>query len=138
LAFANALIFFGGVRPNANAIDEISFVHPVPIGSLVNFSSQVVYSQILNSVNYAAVEVVADVLNPSNNEHLTTNTFRFTMSCPVKAGDQIPCILPETYMEAMKYLEGKRRMTYDFANQINEGSIKSVPPHFDPAVDAPQ
>jgi acyl-coenzyme A thioesterase 9 len=138
LAFGNALVFFGGVRPNVNAIDEISFVHPVPIGSLLNFGSQIVYSQVVDGHNYVAVEVVADVLNPSLNERLTTNTFRFTMSCPVKPGDQVPCVLPETYMEAMKYLEGKRRMTYDFSNQVNEASCKSVPPHFDPVLDTPK
>lgn len=138
LGFANALLFFRGERPRVNVIDENNFVLPVPIGSLVDYGSKVVYSHIIDGYNYAAVEVVADITNPTTRERMTTNTFRFIMSCPVKPGDVVPCILPETYMEAMKFLEGKRRMNNFFSKEIEEETKISAPPHFDPMVDIPK
>ena len=99
------------------AVDELAFKHPVPIGALLQLTSQVVYTE--NEFSNAKtatsatsqlihIEVVADVLNIQTAERKTTNTFHFTFRC-----DSPPkfAVKPGTYAEAMKYLEGKRRIS---------------------------
>lgn len=131
LAFATAYIFMGGKRPSLKTIDDIAFVHPVPIGSLVDFSSEIVHSRIHEGLLYACVQVVADVIQPSSNTRLTTNTFHFTLTHPIEAfSGGVPSVLPKTYLEAMKYLEGKRRVDFDLSIPLSHSSSAS---HYEPA-----
>jgi acyl-coenzyme A thioesterase 9 len=91
------------------AVDELAFKHPVPIGAVLQLTSQVVYTQDeLPASQLVHVEVVADVLNIQSGDRKTTNTFHFTYrleSAPKYS------VKPGTYAEAMKYLEGKRRIS---------------------------
>ena len=97
------------------SVDESAFKHPVPIGAVLQLTSHVVYTEEEQPTNATAertqlinVEVVADVLNYRTGERLTTNTFHFTYrkeSAPEYA------VIPRTYEEAMKYLEGKKRIS---------------------------
>lgn len=57
--------------------------------------------------------MVAEVLNPRENTRDVTTTFHFTFTCPDGIVDKV---VPNTYEEAMKYLEGKRR--YEFGKQV--------------------
>lgn len=52
--------------------------------------------------------VIAEVLNPLNRTRDKTNSFHFTFTCP-EGGQEVPAVIPDTYEEAIKYLEGKRR-----------------------------
>jgi len=155
LAYALSLIFLGGRRPGLRSVDDIAFVHPVPIGSLLDFSAQVMHSRVHEGEIYLCVQVQADVIRPDFAEgvasgdsqnagrRLTTNTFHFTLSHPVESfADAIPAVQPRTYVEAMLYLEGKRRLDFDLMHSITtqegtddvDGNAK--PPHYDPTVDA--
>jgi acyl-coenzyme A thioesterase 9 len=100
------------------AVDESAFKHPVPIGAVLQLTAQVVYTEeeILptsesdsnQKTQLINVEVVADVLNFETGDRKTTNTFHFTYrkESPLKYA-----VKPTTYGEAMKYLEGKRRIS---------------------------
>lgn len=98
------------------AVDELAFKHPVPIGAVLQLAAQVVYTQEESSGASGAsdasqlihVEVVADVLNIQTGERKTTNTFHFTYRL---ASPPHCAVRPATYPEAMKYLEGKRRVS---------------------------
>lgn len=97
------------------AVDESAFKHPVPIGAVLQLTAQVVYTEeekpdsgTTEKTQLINVEVVADVLNFETGERKTTNTFHFTYrkESPLKYA-----VKPTTYGEAMKYLEGKRRIS---------------------------
>lgn len=135
LAFANATLFFGGRRPSLKTIDDIAFVHPVPIGSIVEFKSEVVHSRVHGGLVYAFVQVVTDVLRAETGTRLTTNTYHFALAHPLAAfGDApVPFVQPGSYVEAMKYLEGKRRADFDLEVAPQTGA--DAPPHYDPATD---
>jgi acyl-coenzyme A thioesterase 9 len=117
------------------AVDELAFKHPVPIGALLQLSAHVVYTQeeqlsSLESDQTASsqqtsneparlaqmihVEVVADVVNITSHDRKTTNTFHFTFrldpTAPHHPGS-LRTVRPSTYVEAMRYLEGKRRLS---------------------------
>ena len=112
-------ILFSRSQLHFLAVDELAFKHPVPIGAVLQLTAQVVYTQeeeeprcetasppILSQLIH--VEVIADVLNTQTGDRKTTNTFHFTyrLECPPQY-----TVRPGTYPEAMKYLEGKRRVS---------------------------
>lgn len=105
---------FSHSRLHFLAVDELAFKHPVPIGAVLQLTAQVVYTEEEfendNSVisQLVHVEVVADVLEIQTSDRKTTNTFHFTYrnEAPPKYS-----VKPGTYAEAMKYLEGKRRIS---------------------------
>lgn len=99
------------------AVDELAFKHPVPIGALLQLTAQVVYTEDqfedgaatrLPTAQLIHVEVVADVVDVTTSIRKTTNTFHFTFKF-----EQPPkfTVRPATYVEAMRYLEGKRRIS---------------------------
>lgn len=122
LAYGTALQYTAGAQPLLPmVIEDINFVHPVAIGSLIHFEATIVYvaedsSRDFETISKATtgssllhVEVIADVINPQGGTRVTTNTFHFTFKAPTPT-TELPPLLPETYHEAMKYLEGKRRL----------------------------
>lgn len=70
------------------------------IGSFLQLSSVVTYTK----ANYIHIRVAAEVRDPKNANSYPTNTFHFTFATPVN----VPAVRPETYQEAMWYLQGKR------------------------------
>ena len=108
---------FSHSKLNFLAVDDLAFKHPVPIGAVLQLTAHVVYTEDepeseTNTTTLKSqlihVEVVADVLNIETGDRKTTNTFHFTyrMESPPKYA-----VKPATYGEAMKYLEGKRRLS---------------------------
>ncbi|KAJ2842744.1 hypothetical protein IWW36_005792 [Coemansia brasiliensis] len=91
-------------RPSYVSLDDFSFKKPVNIGSILKLTSQVVYSEPENSTFQIAVS--ADVIDNLENSMERTNTFFFNFSCP---GGHVPCVVPRSYEDMMKYLEGRRR-----------------------------
>lgn len=87
---------------NLLSLDEIVFKKPVPVGSLLSLSSQVIYSQGENHKSFQ-VSVTAEVTDVEANTTDITNTFHFSLSTQDKP---VPQILPRTYAESMLYLEG--------------------------------
>lgn len=109
LAFATCALYCRG-RPLFLAIDELAFVHPVPIGSILEFTSSIVYSEINNERSVLMhVQVIADVVNVETKSRVTTNTFHLTFKHNSDGHLPDP-ILPDTYEEGVLYIEGRRRI----------------------------
>ena len=92
-------------RPFFIAVDDILFLRPVEIGSMIRFKARVVYAPGGSSRAFQ-VKVSSEITNLRTGETDTTNIFHFTyatQSCSV------PEVVPESYQEAMDYLDGKRR-----------------------------
>ncbi|EGD76244.1 hypothetical protein PTSG_11662 [Salpingoeca rosetta] len=92
-------------HPFLLAVDDISFQHPVEIGSLLTFSSMITYAP-GNDSRALQVDVRAEVISPTTGQSKVTNTFHFTFSAPHPT---VPTVLPRTYEESMWYLDGRRR-----------------------------
>nr|CAG8433584.1 14268_t:CDS:2 [Entrophospora candida] len=88
------------------ALDEISFRKPVPIGSVLSLSSQIVYSPGTPHQSFQ-VAVIADVLDIEKEKRDTTNIFHFTFTSYNIIN--VRRVIPNTYGDLMKFLEGKRR-----------------------------
>ncbi|KAJ1797849.1 hypothetical protein LPJ59_002876 [Coemansia sp. RSA 2399] len=103
LSFANGSVYTRA-RPSYVSLDDFSFKKPVNIGSILRLTSQVVYSEPENNTFQVAVSV--DVIDNTKKVTERTNTFYFNFSCPTS---QVRRIIPRTYEDMMKYLEGRRR-----------------------------
>ncbi|KAJ1996010.1 hypothetical protein GGI26_000593 [Coemansia sp. RSA 1358] len=103
LSFANGSVFTQS-RPSYVSLDDFSFKKPVNIGSILRLTSQVVYSEPENKTFQVAVS--ADVIDNMKNTTERTNTFYFNFCCP---SSKVRRIIPRTYEDMMKYLEGRRR-----------------------------
>ncbi|KAJ3187180.1 Acyl-coenzyme A thioesterase 9, mitochondrial [Gaertneriomyces sp. JEL0708] len=106
LAFATGQIFTSTHKISFVALDDISFTQPVHVGNLLHLTSQVVYSAGSESRSFQ-VKVRADVEDPSKNLRRTTNTFHFTFACHESV--KVRRVLPRSYDESMRYIEGKRK-----------------------------
>ncbi|EJD38364.1 Thioesterase/thiol ester dehydrase-isomerase [Auricularia subglabra TFB-10046 SS5] len=107
LAYANSSLF--ARRPmRFLSLDDISFRRPVNIGSIVRLTSLI--SHTTSNEVYPVVihvRVQADVLDITTGSAQMTNDFRFTWC--VDGGDPIArTVVPQTYQEAMMWLEGRR------------------------------
>jgi acyl-coenzyme A thioesterase 9 len=110
LAYSTAALFTRGAALTVTTVDDVTFVHPVAIGSMLSFCARIVYTDQCPAVSDRQrlhVEVVADVIDPKNGTRVTTNTFHYTFT---RSTTDFSTVLPETYTEAMRYLEGKRRV----------------------------
>lgn len=107
LAYTTASLFMQG-RPFAVASDEIVFKKPVSIGSILFLSSEVTLSQGHPHQTFQ-VSVTADVLKDlKSGRRECTNVFHYTFS---RSNQSPPLkrIMPLTYGESMKLIEGLRR-----------------------------
>jgi hypothetical protein len=58
------------------------------------------------------VEVIAFVTDPRIGKKELTNSFTFTFECPNYKENEMKQIYPESYEDAMRYLEGRRRFMH--------------------------
>ncbi|KAJ1729635.1 hypothetical protein LPJ61_003427 [Coemansia biformis] len=107
LSFANGSVFTKS-RPVYVSLDDFSFRKPVNIGSILKLTSQIVYSEPEHGM--FRVEVEADVIDNLADTMCRTNTFYFNFSCP---DGSVPRVIPRSYGDMMKYLEGRRRTQTD-------------------------
>lgn len=77
-------------------VDDILFRKPVEIGSLLYFSSQVVYTQ----GRYVMVRVSAEVVHPESGSHDLTNVFHFTF----RIEKEVPEVIPRSYQGTCVYV----------------------------------
>ncbi|XP_031555177.1 acyl-coenzyme A thioesterase 9, mitochondrial-like [Actinia tenebrosa] len=103
LSWTNACLFSGN-RPVFRSMDDIRFRKSVEIGSIVEFTSRIVYTPLQPTKRFQ-VMTVADVIQPTTGERETTNIFYYTF----ESENNVRSIAPRTYAEAMRYLNGKRR-----------------------------
>eukprot|EP01117_Protostelium_nocturnum_P010187 TRINITY_DN3642_c0_g1_i3.p1 TRINITY_DN3642_c0_g1~~TRINITY_DN3642_c0_g1_i3.p1 ORF type:complete len:448 (+),score=98.73 TRINITY_DN3642_c0_g1_i3:202-1344(+) len=103
LAFSTVFLFAKS-QPFFSAMDDVAFHKPVEIGSILSFRSKVVYCK----DKFVQVEVTAHVTNPSVGKEELTNVFNFTFECKNMQPFEQKKVIPETYAEAMSFLEGRR------------------------------
>lgn len=77
LAFVTANLFTGA-RPEFLSSDDIHFLEPVEVGSVVVFTSEVVFT----GRTSLQVCVCAEVLDPATGRRRTTNNFHFAFRSP--------------------------------------------------------
>ncbi|KAH7921130.1 Thioesterase/thiol ester dehydrase-isomerase [Leucogyrophana mollusca] len=109
LGFANASLL---TRSHVQflSLDGISFAKPVPIGSILRLTSQILHTS--PPGEYPAgvhVGVQANVVDVRTGHEETTNDFRFTW-CRDDGAAIARKVAPKTYQEAMLWLEGKRAL----------------------------
>ncbi|KAJ3298667.1 Acyl-coenzyme A thioesterase 9, mitochondrial [Rhizoclosmatium sp. JEL0117] len=88
------------------ALDDISFKMPVEVGSILDLTSQIVYTH----QDKMVIKVVAHVVSSEGTKE-TSNEFWFTFQTVGKGGadEEFKRVLPRSYNECMLYLEGRRR-----------------------------
>ena len=103
----NITYLFCRKRPQFVSMDHMYFYKPVEIGSIISFTGTVVYTVDKSLM----VEVVTEVIRPKSGETQLTNVCYFTFNSLDDSGklQQIPVILPDTYEEGLKYLDGAKR-----------------------------
>jgi len=107
LAWATAFNFTKS-PPALLSLDDITFVRPVSIGSLLSLNSVVSFATA--DGRSLSVSVNAEVIDPVMNTKERTNTFHFTFCSPDKS--ILPVmknVLPITYSEAVLYVNAKNR-----------------------------
>jgi len=91
------------------SLDKIFFAKPVPIGSILRLTSEILYTTPEAQCTTVHVRVKASVVEVESGLEEMTNDFRFTWrSQEGKPLDRI--VVPKTYKEAMKWLEGRRAL----------------------------
>lgn len=92
------------------SLDALSFHAPVPIGAMLQLSSQITYTSEPEhhpqGHTLASVTVLAEVVDLETGERKRSNTFHFSFDL----GQTDRQVLPQTYKEAMEFIEGKRRV----------------------------
>jgi len=101
LAWSNAGLY-SKQRIKPAFIYDIVFQRPVEIGTLLIFSSQVVFTK----DHYIQVRVHAEVLKPTEARGETSNVFYFTFG--TLNGESVPRVMPRTYAEFMTFVDGQR------------------------------
>lgn len=102
----NIAYLFTRSHPLFVALEKMYFYKPVEIGAVVSFSGVVVYT---GKTSYI-VEVTAEVIDPKTgfSEVINVAYYIFVAVDKKKQPIQVPKILPHTYEEGLKYLEGAR------------------------------
>ena len=103
----NIAHLFGKRRPLFLCVDHFDFFKPVEIGAIVGLTGLVTFTGRTSFI----VEVVVEVIHPATGVRETTNISYFTF---VAVDEQrmpfpVPKILPNSYLESLKYLDGARR-----------------------------
>lgn len=99
-----AFSFCKGKFPEIHHIDDVMFITPVDIGSIIKFEAKVSFTQ--GHLLHVAVEVIKN--NPEG-EKIKASELHLTLVCPEL---NLLSVYPEKYSEGILYLEAKRRMKY--------------------------
>lgn len=105
LAWVAAACYMGEKSTKFVYVDDIQFVKPVNVASIVEFTSAVIYSQ----NEYVVVEVEAVDVSPINISRTKTNVMHYIFTTE-DANKKLPHIMPSTYEEIVNYLQGKRSL----------------------------
>ncbi|KAL0281304.1 UNVERIFIED_CONTAM: hypothetical protein PYX00_002332 [Menopon gallinae] len=100
----NASYIYSKWKPRLLHISDIIFHRPVDVGSMLQMSAYVTYTE----KNYVQILVYAEVLNQKTGKTSTTNFFNYTY----EAREIVSPILPQSYHEAMMYLDGRRHFLH--------------------------
>lgn len=103
-------------RPLFVCVDHMTFMQPVEIGSVVSLSALVIHT---GSTSFV-VQVDIEVIHPMQNSTTLTNTSYFTFVAvdDKKNPQPVPKVLPITYEEGLKFLDGAKR--YALGKQVRK------------------
>lgn len=120
LAFITANLHLSH-RPRFLSSSQLTFAHPVPIGSILDFRARIVAQ---NEKSFC-VTVTADTISPDESERRTTSVFHYTFSrlCQPSSSAEPSLItheeedhevrgrelIPETYGDAIRHVAAQRR-----------------------------
>ncbi|KAF1928784.1 acyl-coenzyme A thioesterase 9 [Didymella exigua CBS 183.55] len=115
LAFTTAAAF-AHARPTFVSLDPSTFLNPVPVGSILYMTAQVVYTdppligapeeEFDENSEYTRVQIRVDtkVRDVEHGHSKPTGQFNYTFNVPKNIR-----VMPRTYQEFMYYLEARRR-----------------------------
>lgn len=136
LAYSTAWVYTGA-RPDFYSLDDITFLAPVELGTLLRSTARVEYtahgiSTPGNSsaapAHFVTVAVSTESLNPSAGDQVVTNDFHFTF----KLRTGIPRVQPQSYAEAMTWLESHRRFNAGQAAAVERAEAGGATCQFNP------
>lgn len=107
LAFITANLHLSH-RPRFLSSSQLTFAHPVPIGSILDFRSRIVAQ---NQTSFC-VTVTADTISPLDKERRTTSVFHYTFSRKSDEDGSSPAgleLVTESYGDAMRAIAARRR-----------------------------
>ena len=107
LAFITANLHLSH-RPRFLSSSQLTFAHPVPIGSILDFRSRIVAQ---NQTSFC-VTVTADTISPLDKERRTTSVFHYTFSRRSDEDGSTPAgleLVTESYGDAMRAIAARRR-----------------------------
>ena len=94
--------------PQFVCMDHMYFFQPVEIGAILSFTGLVIHTDGLHLV----IEVTTEVIHPQTGDTQTTNICYFTFSALDEDGrpQPVPTVIPHTYEEGLRYLDGAKRL----------------------------
>lgn len=94
-------------RPLFLCVDHFHFYRPVEIGSIVCITGLVTYTGRTSFI----VEITVEVIHPTTGQREVTNVSYLTFAAvdEDRIPTPVPRIVPHTYEEGLKYLDGARR-----------------------------
>ena len=103
--------------PNFLSMDHMYFIKPVEIGSILSIKGTVIFTK----ENRLMVEIINEVITPHSGEKKTTNVCYFTFEILGNSNltKKIPIILPHTYEDGLKYLDGLKRFNLGDSKRKN-------------------
>jgi len=96
--FAEPIIYF---------IDDIYFIKPVDIGDFIRYTALMTYTE--GSLAHVKVEVEKAVIGENDVKYQKATEFNMVLTFKKPEGKDL-IIIPETYEEAMLYLDARRRI----------------------------
>ncbi|KAG2501728.1 hypothetical protein HYH03_000228 [Edaphochlamys debaryana] len=111
---------FAGEYCEPVSMDDVAFLQPVPIATLLRLTGQVVYTE----GPVVRVHVRATKLKPGAPEqNVVTNVFSFAFA----SSGAVRRVVPETMVEAMEYVLGHRQHAADTASRaVAESHARAV------------
>ncbi len=117
LAWLSAAVFYGTHDIIFSFVDDIQFVKPVPIGSIIEFVTFVAYSR----SGYCVIHCRCYEFDISTNARTLTNVLKYVFSAaglgveveargPPASPSSFVEVMPREYNEILSYLEGKRTL----------------------------
>jgi acyl-coenzyme A thioesterase 9 len=105
-AYIAAACFFGVENPVFVCVDDVQFVKPVAIGSIMEFTTTVAY----NREDAIVIQVHAANVNYRTGHRTKTNILSYVFKHPQPSSPPYPSVMPNEYDEFILYLEGRRTM----------------------------
>jgi acyl-coenzyme A thioesterase 9 len=95
------------------AVDDISFIRPVNIGTIIEMTARVTYTK----DNFMIVLVNVEEIDPQSSARTYTNKLTFVFECD-QSEAAVPEVLPRDYEECVLFLNGRRTYNACFDEDV--------------------